>query len=432
MKRIKYLAPLTAALFVMSCTYAQPKQPKISLEETTRIITTLAADDMQGRNSLKPEMIKPAEFIATEFKKAGLKFLDGQSNYLQKFLIKSIRFKEVLVSANGGTVAPDDFILITDAGQGEENTTNYKKLKIGADDNFIQAFRTALKDSSNAVITINEKHRAIFKRLQGRYAQERSIFPSALKTNKLLFVIAAEEKDYNLKFENNIKDINMFNVAGMLPGKSKEKELVVFSGHYDHLGVIDALEGDSIANGADDDASGVTAVIQLANYFGKQKNNERTLIFVAFTAEEIGGFGSQYFSKQLNPDDVVAMFNIEMIGKPSKFGENNAFITGYERSDFGKILQKNLTDSKFKFYPDPYPEQNLFFRSDNATLARLNVPAHTISSDQIDTDKFYHTVNDEVQTLNMQNINEIIKAIAISSKSIVAGKDTPTRVTGVE
>ncbi|GAB2971883.1 M20/M25/M40 family metallo-hydrolase [Mucilaginibacter puniceus] len=220
----------------------------------------------------------------------------------------------------------------------------------------------------------------------------------------------------------------LFNVAGVIPGKSKPDEYVVFSAHYDHLGIRKYIEGDSIYNGADDDASGTTAVIALANYFKKINNNERTLIFVAFTAEEIGGFGAQFFSKQLNPDKVVAMFNIEMIGKQAKFGANSAFITGFERSDFGELLQKSLTGTKFKFYPDPYPEQRLFYRSDNATLARLGVPAHTISTVQIDTDKFYHQVTDEVSTLDMNNITSTIKAIALSSRSIVAGEATPTRV----
>lgn len=228
-----------------------------------------------------------------------------------------------------------------------------------------------------------------------------------------------------------LKNSPLFNVVGVLPGKSKPDEYVIFSGHYDHLGITKAMDGDSIANGADDDASGTTAVITLARYFKKLNNNERTLIFVAFTAEEIGGFGSQYFSKMVNPDKTVAMFNIEMIGKASKFGENSAFITGYERSDFGTILQKNLEGTAFKFYPDPYKKENLFFRSDNATLARLGVPAHTISTDQIDIDKLYHTVKDEFSSLDVKNITSTIKAIALSSRGIVAGTETPTRVTNM-
>jgi Zn-dependent M28 family amino/carboxypeptidase len=124
----------------------------------------------------------------------------------------------------------------------------------------------------------------------------------------------------------------------------------------------------------------------------------------------------------------MAMFNIEMIGTDSKWGNNSAFITGYEKTDMGKILEKNLEGSNFKFYPDPYPEQQLFYRSDNATLARLGVPAHTISTSKMDSEKNYHTQEDEIETLDLKNMTEIIKAIALSSTSIVAGKDTPSRV----
>jgi Zn-dependent M28 family amino/carboxypeptidase len=126
------------------------------------------------------------------------------------------------------------------------------------------------------------------------------------------------------------------------------------------------------------------------------------------------------------------MFNIEMIGKASKWGQNAALITGFERSSFGPILQKNLEGTVFKFYPDPYTDQNLFYRSDNASLARVGVPAHTISTDQIDIDKLYHTVKDEFSTLDVGNITSTIKAIALSSRTIVSGQDTPTRVAKLE
>ena len=172
----------------------------------------------------------------------------------------------------------------------------------------------------------------------------------------------------------------------------------------------------------------IPVVLMLAKYFGKLKNNERTLIFATFTAEEIGGFGSQYFSHQFDPAKVAAMFNIEMIGSESKWGTNSALITGYEKTDMAKILEKNLAGSKFTFHPDPYPEQQLFYRSDNATLARQGVPAHTISTTKIDQDKYYHTQADEIGTLDLNNMAEIIKSIAISARSIIAGTDTPTRV----
>ena len=217
------------------------------------------------------------------------------------------------------------------------------------------------------------------------------------------------------------------NVIGIIPGKSKPNEYVIFSGHYDHLGMKESGD-DKVFNGANDDASGITAVITLAEFFKKKNDNARTLIFVAFTGEETGGYGSAFFSNSINADEVVAMFNIEMIGTDSKWGKNSAYITGFERSDFGTILQKNLVGSGFNFYQDPYPQEQLFYRSDNARLAALGVPAHTISTSKMDVEPNYHKLSDEISTLDMDNMTEIIKSIAISSQTIISGKDTPSRV----
>jgi len=218
------------------------------------------------------------------------------------------------------------------------------------------------------------------------------------------------------------------NVVGVLPGKTRKEEYVIFSAHYDHLGVGKPINGDSIYNGANDDASGVTAVIMLAKYFKALGNNERTIVFAAFTGEEMGGLGSQYFSKQFDANKVIAMFNIEMIGTESKWGKNSAYITGYEKTDMGRILQKNLEGTGFTFYADPYPAESLFYRSDNATLALLGVPAHTISTSKMDSEPNYHKVSDQVETLDLDNMTMIVRSIALSSKTIVSGVDTPTRV----
>jgi Zn-dependent M28 family amino/carboxypeptidase len=117
-----------------------------------------------------------------------------------------------------------------------------------------------------------------------------------------------------------------------------------------------------------------------------------------------------------------------MIGTESKWGKNSAYITGYDKTDMGAMLQKDLEGTGFTFYPDPYTTQNLFYRSDNATLARLGVPAHTISTSKMDSEPNYHKVSDEISTLDMDNMAMIIKAVALSSRGIVAGKETPSRV----
>jgi Zn-dependent M28 family amino/carboxypeptidase len=225
------------------------------------------------------------------------------------------------------------------------------------------------------------------------------------------------------------KEVTAFNVIGILEGKSRKDEYVVVSGHYDHLG-IRKREGqlDSIYNGADDDASVTTAVLALAEYFKKKGNNERTIIFVAFTGEEMGLLGSRHFGKDVDASKFVAGINIEMIGKDSEFGSKTAWLTGFDRSDFGKIIQKNLEGTGYVLHPDPYDKQNLFFRSDNASLARLGIPSHTFSTVPLPTDKHYHKASDEATTLKVEVVTETIRAIALGTESIINGKDTPTRV----
>ena len=218
-------------------------------------------------------------------------------------------------------------------------------------------------------------------------------------------------------------------MIGVLEGKSKKNEYVVVSGHYDHLGIRKKKgQKDSIYNGADDDASGTTAMMALAEYFAKKNNNERTIVFIAFTGEEMGLIGSTHFGKDVDASKFVAGINIEMIGKESSFGPKTAWLTGFERSDFGTIIQKNLEGSGYKLFPDPFIKFNLFFRSDNASLARLGIPSHTFSTGPIDVDVHYHKASDEAETLNVSNITETIRAIAIGTESIINGKDTPTRI----
>ena len=231
---------------------------------------------------------------------------------------------------------------------------------------------------------------------------------------------------YRQVFKN--KDLSLFNIIGFLEGKSKKDELIVISAHYDHLGIKKSGEGDVIFNGANDNASGVAAVLALAEYLSEKNYNERSVLFVAFTAEEMGLIGSNYFGKNINPEKIIAGINIEMIGKESPFGPKTAWITGFERSDFGKIIQQNLINSNYKVYPDPYVNFNLFFRSDNASLARLGVPAHTFSTSPMDKDLDYHKVSDEASTLDPYTISETIKAIAIGTKSLINGTDSPSRV----
>jgi Zn-dependent M28 family amino/carboxypeptidase len=125
----------------------------------------------------------------------------------------------------------------------------------------------------------------------------------------------------------------------------------------------------------------------------------------------------------------VAVFNMEMIGKTSPHGPNSAWITGFDRSSFGEILQRTVAATGFSFFPDPIAGEGLFFGSDNAPFARLGVPAHSISTTPMSPpDPDYHRVTDEIETLDMSVVTTTIQAIARAATTIVSGAETPTRV----
>lgn len=420
MKKFFLLFSLAASVPLFAQT-SKNTTGSISRAEVERIENKLASDDMKGRRAGTPDIDKAADFIAEEFKKAGLQPLTGNS-FLQSFSMLRPTLNELKYKADGADVS-EGVVVIT--GQEElkvDEKSGYDVNSIGAGENLLQQASSLLALKKNTITFVDESQAQAFRRLS---FLKRQIFQTPWSH---IFVLGAQPNEFKLKAEHSFAETKYANVAALLPGRSRKNEFVVFSGHYDHLGVGKPVDGDSIFNGANDDAAGTTAVIALAKYFKQQNNNERSLIFVAFTAEEVGGFGSRYFSGQLDPNKVVAMFNIEMIGTESQWGKNSAYITGYEKTNMGAILQNNLQGTSFTFHPDPYTQQNLFYRSDNATLARLGVPAHTISTAKMEGEPNYHKVSDEVETLDMENMTEIIKAIALSSQTIISGKDTPTRV----
>ena len=425
----KILAFIFLIALVTHC-FAQDVNKLIKQEDVKRIISTLASDDMRGRETFTPDIEKAARFIELEYGKAGLLPMKGYDGYRQNFTLTRVIPGKTSMILNGKEILQDSIFVITNTSVLSWNDIEDVRLaKITADQDLLLEYKKYLSGNKKTLVLVNPKFAASFKLLSDHYKKP-TIKPKNPSDRQVVFAIGTFEdiKSIQINFESKTEESPLFNIAGVIPGKTKPDEYVIFSGHYDHLGILAPIKGDSIANGADDDASGTTAVIALAKYFKKLNDNARTLIFVAFTAEEKGAFGSKQFATSVDPDKVVAMFNIEMIGKASKWGQNSAFITGFERSDFGTILQKNLEGTAFKFYPDPYPDQNLFYRSDNASLAAVGVPAHTISTDQIDIDKLYHTVKDEFSSLDVANITSAIRAIALSSRTIVAGTDTPKRV----
>ena len=415
---------LIAAILFTANIYAQDINTIINAKEVERIEKILSSDEMQGRRVFTPGIVKAATFLTEEFANAGLQKLNNGNSYLQTFTMIKPKFISASATFNQQPLDTKSVIVVTSKADLSINeTSGYEKVFIKAGANLFSDAMKYAGSQKNYLVIVDTSFTKNFSRLT---FLKRTIFKSDYS---VVFILSTVDlSTYSIEAKHEITESNLSNVVGVIPGKSLKDEYVIFSGHYDHLGIGKPVNNDSIFNGANDDAAGTTAVITLAKYFKALHNNERTLIFVAFTAEEVGGYGSQYFSKQFDPEKVKAMFNIEMIGTESKWGKGSAYITGFEKTNMGNILQQNLQGSSFQFYADPYTDQHLFYRSDNATLARQGVPAHTISTSKMDNEPNYHKVSDEIGTLDMNNMAEIIKAIAISSRSIISGKDTPTRV----
>ncbi len=437
---MKTLILFFSLCFIFKAGSAQhkPAYNLIPENEVRQVETFLASDDMKGRKTFSPEIIKASDFIVSKFNEAGLKpFFNN--DFKQNFFLYSSKLISATLKVNGYSLPDSAFTVISGKNQIYLNIDSFVRINVSKDlgstekNQLISKYlRAKAVLPANMLLVVDPALKGLIKRLK------RFSLSGLVENQKTVLVVetAVPVNSILLQATMEVKKQALNNVAGILRGVEKPEEYIIFSAHYDHLGAGNNSSAmrqpifgqDSIFNGANDDASGTTAVIELAKYFGKKHLNKRSIIFTTFTAEEIGEYGSQYFSSQIDNKKVIAMFNIEMIGTLSKWGTNSAYITGFERSNFGTLLQANLKNSSFKFYPDPYPAQNLFYRSDNAQLALKGVPAHTISTSKMDNEPYYHTPQDEVKTLDLKNMTRIIDAIALSSTQLVSGEETPNRV----
>ena len=203
-----------------------------------------------------------------------------------------------------------------------------------------------------------------------------------------------------------------WNVVGVLPGINGKDALgsqsLILGAHMDHLGVDPNLPGDKIYNGADDDASGSIAVLELARIIGASPKPKRAIYFVLFGSEEKGGLGSQYFldHSPVPIEKIVAELEFEMIGRPdSKVAAKTLWLTGFERSNLGAELAAHGA----YLVADPHPEENFFARSDNYALAKRGVVAHTVSSFGLHKD--YHQPSDDISHIDFTHLTNSIDSI---------------------
>ena len=235
---------------------------------------------------------------------------------------------------------------------------------------------------------------------------------------------AAEYIEYNFQ-KNNIApyfstykdtlsnfDQPAYNIVGVVEGNDPvlKKEFIIVGAHYDHIGIIKTMEGDSIANGANDNASGTTTVLELARYFGQAGTNKRSIIFALFSGEEKGLLGSQHLAGRLKAQDLdlYTMLNFEMVGVPLMNKDYLMYLTGYEKSNLAAVCNKIAGEKLVGFLPSA-KEFNLFQRSDNYPFHQdFEVPSQTFCTFDFTNFDFYHKVGDENSRMDFAHMANLV------------------------
>ncbi|MFC1563474.1 M28 family metallopeptidase, partial [candidate division KSB1 bacterium] len=397
-------------------------------------------DEMMGRDPYSDSILMAEDYIARQFKNAGLSEFPEFKNYrqsFQMFLTEQDRTNSGIkingVAYPGAVFAASGNVNYADLSQSDiENT--FDITNVGASDNLRNSLSRIIRNYENNWIWVDPAHEDALSNY--RRFLDRSV-PSAQdpRNNKRTLIIAVRPEEkierIDIDIRVNTREITLTNIIGYLEGSDPElnDEFFIFSGHHDHIGFNEEIEGDDkIYNGADDNATGVTGVITLAEYFSRHREFKRSIIFVTFTAEEKGLLGARQLLEDLPVprDKIVGMINFEMLGKQSKWGWNRTFLTGFEYSNLGEIMKAAISDtSKFNIYPDPY---GLFYGSDNAPFARADMVSHSLSSTDVGGDKHYHQVTDEYETLSIDNMVTVIRGVSEAVMPVLNGAKTPARI----
>ncbi|RKE91006.1 M28 family peptidase [Ichthyenterobacterium magnum] len=300
---------------------------------------------------------------------------------------------------------------------------------------------TIKKDSETLQITSNQLKEIVSylasDELQGRLA-------GSVGIDKAATYIENQFKSYGVNpyfdsYRDNFKiqdSINAFNVVGYIEGSDSKlkEEVIIIGAHYDHIGFGQNIKKyggrlvkkDSISNGANDNATGVSAVLTLANYFATKKSNKRSIIFALFSAEEWGLFGSKHLSEKLKAKQVnlYTMVNFEMIGVPLKGRDYLAFVSGYDLSNMASKLNE-YNGSKFIGFSEVSKKYNLFKQSDNYPFyEQFKTPCQTISSCDLSNYDYYHHVDDETELMDYEFMANLMNNTSLAIEKMT---NTPTR-----
>ncbi|MCU1284948.1 MAG: hypothetical protein JWO13_1298 [Acidobacteriales bacterium] len=455
---LRSVAAATLLVCLSAGSLAQTAKTAAVQEANVRAeMESLAGDAARGRGSATEDELKAGEYIASQFKKfgiapAGEKDSSGKPGYIQTVTLSRQEFAAppvVSVGTKGqpgyweGTHGKELAVLRTSSPKLSGPLQKLQpgdKVKAGAivyihitegksDPPLRAQMNRPIAEGALGVIIADSPQ--IRPRFTAAAAQMPQLpiklgnvdAPLAnLLGNTSVAVVLNEEstKHFDQAADGMVVQFNgepkqaepgkTWNVLGVIPGTDPvlSKQAILLTAHMDHLGVDPKKSGDKIYNGADDDASGVTAVLEMARALGAGPKPKRTIYFVTFGSEEKGGYGAQYFLQ--NPPlplaDIAANLEFEMIGRPdTAVAAQTLWLTGYDRSNLGPELAKHGA----RLVADPHPPENFFMRSDNYALARKGVVAHTVSSFGLHKD--YHQVSDDNSTIDFAHMTRSINSM---------------------
>jgi aminopeptidase YwaD len=408
----------------------------------------LASDAMQGRGSGTHDELVAATYVASQLRQYGIEPAGDKGSYIE--LVPTVQRKitsppQLRITPPGGEAISWDYgeeFLVADLTQTEfsgplrkldtDKVSDAKKAKIepgavmlviGSDRGKVRQAAFSLASRAAAILMLardtegkkfDEAGKELPK-LDDRLEQDSagdSRF-NVLELRQGAFRTLEEMADgATVRFEapSSDKRDSTWNVVGTLRGSdpSLQQGAILFSAHLDHLGLGTPVNGDNIYNGADDDASGTTAVLEIARVLGRGRRPRRTVIFALFGSEEMGGLGSTYFSQHppLPLKEIAANLEFEMIGRADPaVKDDTLWLTGWERSNLGPALAAHGA----RLVADPHPAENFFARSDNFVLAKKGVVAQTISSYGLHGD--YHQPSDDLAHLDFKHMGAAIQSL---------------------
>lgn len=402
----------------------------------------LASDALQGRGSATRDEAIAAAYVAAQFESFGLKTAPGMTGYLQpaKIIRYAVNGPAALTIAGKATAtAPTVLVGSVDPISGSSavfDGADPAKMPhadvvfiTGGKGSPMQFVRAATAAGVKLVVVReDEMTQNMVKGLGGKPRLPAGLEGKAPPSYAAFATLPSADFDkavaqagaqVSLALPVVKEEQITTNAIGWLPGADPKAGVILVTAHLDHLGV---RPDGVIMHGANDDASGTTAVLELARAMAAAKQTRRGLLFVAYGSEEIGGYGSSYFGDHppVPLDQMVANIEIEMIGaQDPKLPAGTMMMTGFERSTLGETLKAHGA----LVTADPYPDQHFFERSDNYSLAVRGVVAHTISGWAVTPN--YHTPQDTLENLDIGFMTRAIQSLVAPLKSLANSDAKP-------